>query len=49
MTERGLKYSLQDATVNMEFPIGISNEFIGQESMISVKEGMLLICIHELE
>ena len=49
VTEQGLKYSLQDATVNMEFPIGISNEFIGQESMISVKEGKLLICIHELE
>lgn len=47
VTEQGFKYSLEDATVKMEFPIGISNEFIGQESMISVREGMLLICIHE--
>lgn len=47
VTERGLKYSLEDATVKMEFPIGISNEFIGQESVIEVKDGMLLICIHE--
>lgn len=47
VTEKGFKYSLQDATVKMEFPIGISNEFTGQESMIEVKDGMLLICIHE--
>lgn len=47
VTEQGFKYSLQDATVRMEFPIGISNEFIGQESMIEVKNGMLLVCIHE--
>lgn len=47
VTEQGLRYSLQGATVKVEFPIGTSNEFIGQESMIEVKEGMLLICIHE--
>lgn len=47
VTEQGLKYSILDATVKMEFPIGISNEFIGQESMIKVEDGMLLICIHE--
>lgn len=47
VTEQGFKYSLQDATVKMEFPIGISNEFIGQESLIEVKNGKLLICIHE--
>lgn len=47
VTEQGLKYSLQDATIKMEFPIGISNEFIGQESMIEVRDGKLLICIHE--
>ena len=49
VTEQGLKYSIQDTTIKMEFPIGISNEFIGQESMIEVKNGMLLICIHETD
>lgn len=49
VTEQGLKYSIQNAVLTMDFPIGISNEFIGQESMIEVKEGMLLICIHETE
>lgn len=47
VTEQGFKYSLQDATVKMEFPIGISNEFIGQESMLEVRNGMVLVCIHE--
>lgn len=49
VTEKGLKYAVQDATIKMEFPIGISNEFIGQESMIEVKDGMLLVCIHEMD
>ena len=48
VNEQGLKYLLQDAVVKMEFPIGISNEFIGQESMIEVKDGMLLLCIHAI-
>ena len=47
VNEQGLKYLLQDAVVKMEFPIGISNEFIGQESMIEVKDGKLLLYIHE--
>ena len=49
VTEQGLKYSVQDTTIKMEFPIGISNEFIGKESMIEVKDGMLLVCIHEID
>lgn len=47
VTEQGVKYEIQDVTIKMEFPIGTSNEFIGQESMIEVKDGMLLLCIHE--
>lgn len=41
--ERGLKYSLVDATLIKENPLGVSNEFTGKESMVSVKEGMLLL------
>lgn len=47
VTEQGLQYSVKNETIKMEFPIGISNEFMGQDSMIEVKDGMLLICIHE--
>lgn len=41
--ERGLKYPLEDAALVKENPLGVSNEFTGKESMVSVKEGMLLL------
>lgn len=47
VTERGLKYSLSDACVRQDFPIGVSNEFINRESMIAVREGKLLICVED--
>ncbi len=40
---KGLKYSLSNATLENCTPIGVSNEFLGNESFISVKEGVLLI------
>lgn len=43
VTEKGFHYSLDKAVVTSDFPIGISNEFVGQESSIEVEDGMLLI------
>ncbi len=42
---RGLKYELRDACLNSGFPLGTSNEFIGRESSISVREGTLLVVL----
>lgn len=45
VTEKGLKYEIEDAVLSSGFPIGVSNEFIGCESQITVREGTLLICM----
>lgn len=41
--EDGLKYGLCNAALSKEYPVGVSNEFIGRESRVSVREGMLLL------
>lgn len=45
VTEKGLRYSVSNGMIRQEFPIGVSNEFIGEDAEISVRNGMLLICI----
>lgn len=43
VTEKGLLYSLTDATLENSIVMGISNSFTGQESYISVEHGTLII------
>ncbi len=43
VTIRGMKYPLDNAVITDEFPIGISNEFVGMEATVSVKQGTLLL------
>ncbi len=44
VTLENLKYSLTNAVLRSDMPIGVSNEFIGEESKISVGDGVLLVC-----
>lgn len=40
---RGLKYELSNETLTGSFPLGVSNEFIGTASRVSVANGSLLV------
>jgi thiamine pyrophosphokinase len=41
--EQGLKYTLTDGSLEVSFPLGVSNEFCGREACVSVREGKLLL------
>ena len=43
VTLRGLKYELTDETLTCGFPLGVSNEFLGEGAEITVKKGMLFV------
>ena len=45
VSEKGLKYGLDDATIDSFFPVGVSNSFTGQPASVSVKNGTLLIIV----
>lgn len=45
VTETGLKYSLENAVVTSDFPIGVSNSFTGRPSKITVTDGTLYIIL----
>lgn len=49
VSEKGLKYLLDNVTVKLEFPVGVSNEFTGEDAEIEVKNGMLLLCVEGLQ
>jgi len=40
---KGLLYELKDAEIEFNFPLGVSNEFIGKPSEIEVKDGTVII------
>ena len=40
---RGLRYALEDGCLTNDFPIGVSNEFIGRPAEITVRKGVVLV------
>ena len=45
---RGAKYPLQNAELIPSLPLGVSNQWIAEEAVISVLEGTLMIVLSEL-
>ena len=43
VTIRGLKYPLENGVLSADFPLGVSNHFVGNEAQITVKNGKLLL------
>ena len=44
VTLEGLQYPLQNATLTPDFPLGVSNHFVGSPAAVSVADGTLLVC-----
>lgn len=49
VTLTGLKYSLENADLTCDIPLGVSNEFTGVPASVEVKKGSLLILWHDPE
>lgn len=47
VTIRNMKYELRDAEITNSFPIGISNEFIGEQASVTVRRGTLMIILSQ--
>lgn len=43
VTLTGLKYPLKERTLTSDFPLGVSNQFLGEEAVVSVRKGSLLL------
>ena len=43
ISECGLKYTLEHGMIREDFPLGVSNEFIGEKAQITVHKGTVLI------
>lgn len=39
----GFKYEMTDGELKANYPLGVSNEFVGMDGMVKVKDGTLLI------
>lgn len=47
ISESGLKYTLNKKLITSSFPLGVSNEFTGEKSSITVHSGSVLVAIQK--
>ena len=45
ITYKGLSYPLTDAVLRADYPLGVSNEFVEEEAVVELKNGLLLCII----
>ena len=45
---RGLKYPLEDHTLTCDYALGVSKERMGEEALISVKRGDLMVMVENV-
>jgi len=43
VTIRGLQYELENGEIRCDFPLGVSNHFVGKEASVAVESGVLLV------
>jgi hypothetical protein len=43
VTIRGLQYELINGEIRCDFPLGVSNHFVGKEASVSVENGTLIV------
>ena len=43
VTLRGLKYTLEDASLSCDYPMGVSNVFLGGDALVQVTDGCLYV------
>ena len=49
VTLRGMKYPLDNATITCTRPLGVSNELLGSEGVVTVSNGTLLVVVSAAE
>jgi len=42
VTLKGLQYTLENGSLSADYPLGVSNHFIGKEATVQVRNGTLL-------